>query len=83
MSIFKVNNISKGEKSLLLAESQSERMVAKLRFSLASVCAFLSLYLFAANKIDFGICSIQIGLLLFICVYSGIFLFEIAKGADP
>ena len=74
-----MNTISKGEKSLLLAESQSERMVAKLRFSLASICAFVSLYLFAANKIDFGICSIQIGLLLFICVYSGIFLFESRK----
>lgn len=61
---------------LLLAESQSEKLVARVRFSLASVCAFLSLYLFAANNIDFIICAIQIGLLLFVCVYSGIFLFE-------
>lgn len=76
MSIFRVKKFSRGEKSLLLAESQSEKMVAKIRFSLASICAFVSLYLFAANKIDFSICSIQIGLLLFVCIYCGIFLFE-------
>ena len=79
MSIVRLTNSSKGEKSLLVAESQSERMVAKLRFSLASLCAFVSLFLFAANKIDFVICSIQICLLLFVCVYSGIFLFESRK----
>lgn len=66
----------KADKHLLLAESLSEKLIARIRFTLASVCAFVSLYLFAANKIDFAICAIQIGLLIIACVYSGIFLFE-------
>ncbi len=65
-----------GEISLLLAEAQSEKLLARVRFIFASICAFLSLYLFAINGIDFGICAIQIGLLIFICLYNGMFLFE-------
>ena len=70
------NKNSKGDINLLLAESLSEKLVARIRFTLASVCAFVSLYLFAANKIDFTICAIQIGLLIIMCGYSALFLFE-------
>jgi signal transduction histidine kinase/ActR/RegA family two-component response regulator len=75
--------IPKGNISLLLAEAQSEKLLARIRFTFASICAFFSLYFFAVNKIDFGTCAIQIGLLIFICLYNGMFLFEAQRRPLP
>lgn len=74
--IMEESKVTKGETALLFAEAYSEKIVARIRFAFSSVCAFLSLYLFAANKMSFTICAVQIGLLLSVCIYSGIFLFE-------
>lgn len=67
--------------SIIVAEARSEKLLARVRFAVAFICAIFSLYLFAIHKISFAICSIQIGFLLFVCVYSGIFILETKKSS--
>jgi len=79
MELLKRSRALRTGKFLLTFESKAENLVSKIRFTLASLCAILSLFLFSAGRITFGICSVQIGLLTVVCVYSGIFLFESRK----
>lgn len=59
---------------MLLAEAQSEKWTSLVRFALACVCAFVSLYFFALERISLTVCIMQIGLALLVCAYSAIFL---------
>lgn len=68
------------KKPLLIAEAQSEKFLAKLRFFSASLGALISLSLFAFDKINFTICSVQIALIILACIYNAMFLFEQRSG---
>jgi signal transduction histidine kinase/ActR/RegA family two-component response regulator len=75
--------IPRRKRTLLLAEAHSEQMLARIRFTFASVCAGFSLYLFGMNKITFTICAVQLAMLIFVCLYNGTFLFESKKYPLP
>lgn len=82
MSIIKKDTIIEQNTPLLASEIQCELVIAKVRFLFAIIFAFTSLFLFSVSKIDFTLCLIQIGLLIFVCIYSGLFIFgssEISK----
>ncbi len=82
MSIQKQDTVPEQDIPFLVSEAQCEKVIARVRFIFAILTAFTSLFLFSVSKIDFTLCLIQISLLLFVCVYSGLFIFgtsEISK----
>ncbi len=79
MQEIKQNTISEEELPFLLVEARCEKVVARVRFFFAIFTAFASLLLFAINKIDFALCFFQVSLLVFVCIYSGMFFFDTGK----